>query len=206
MIQYILHSLRFNDALGMDRLYMKNYQRLHKKNLTASHNVVTFLHIKALKKSILLGLSNCHVNKCINKLTAIKKINTSRNFDAALPSAQILSNDVTRRLVMQTESHISIPGSISKGVVISMVISTDPILLSTHDFVSPRSISYVDKFANYGSNYVSMHYGGYKTSGRWGPIPVMVRFSIPNSYTNCRSNKLLRATWCETKYYTNHQY
>ena len=32
---------------------------------------------------------------------------------------------------------------------------------------------------------------------------VMVRFSVPNSYTNYRPNTL-RATWCETKYYTNH--
>jgi len=43
------------------------------------------------------------------------------------------------------------------------------------------------------------------------PVLVMVRFSFPNSYTNYRLNKLplLRATWCETKYYTyytNHQY
>jgi len=36
----------------------------------------------------------------------------------------------------------------------------------------------------------------------------MVRFSVPNSYTNYRRNKLplLLATWCETKYCTNHQY
>jgi len=35
-----------------------------------------------------------------------------------------------------------------------------------------------------------------------------VRFNVPNSYTNYRPNKLplLLATWCETKYYTNHQY
>ena len=36
---------------------------------------------------------------------------------------------------------------------------------------------------------------------------VMVRFSVPNSYTNYRPSKLplLLVTWCETKYYTNHQ-
>jgi len=39
-------------------------------------------------------------------------------------------------------------------------------------------------------------------------LMVIVRFSVPDSYTNYRPNKLplLRATWCETKYYTNHQY
>ena len=33
----------------------------------------------------------------------------------------------------------------------------------------------------------------------------MVQFSVPNSCTNYRPNKLplLLATWCETKYYTN---
>jgi len=37
---------------------------------------------------------------------------------------------------------------------------------------------------------------------------VMVRFSVPNSYTSYRPNilPLVLATWYETKYYTNHQY
>jgi len=45
----------------------------------------------------------------------------------------------------------------------------------------------------------------------WGPLictlaersSVMVRFSVPNSYTNYRPNKLplLLATWCKTEYY-----
>ena len=37
---------------------------------------------------------------------------------------------------------------------------------------------------------------------------VMVQFSVPNSYTNYKPNKLplLLATWCKTEYYTNHQY
>jgi len=46
--------------------------------------------------------------------------------------------------------------------------------------------------------------------GRWNrpTDKVMVRFSVPNSYTNYRPNTLplLLATWCETKYYTNRQY
>jgi len=39
-------------------------------------------------------------------------------------------------------------------------------------------------------------------------VRVMVRFSVPNSYTNYWPNKLplLLVTWCETKYYANHQY